>query len=407
EQLIMPTSNISLLFKVSDKYLLTAHCLLLTACLLYLRMQEFWSRVFLDNTIKQYAIVIAVIFVAYLLKKFIGRYVSSWVFILMKTLGRQVEKQAFVDLIIGPMQSFLFVVISYLSIKSLSFPTILDRKMFSLRTPDLLEGFGELLIIFLFFKMILRLVDYMALIMEKKAHLTPQHDDNQLIVFFKDFVKVILIIVAILVTIKIVFHEDISKVLAGLSIVGAAIALAARESLENLIASFIIFFDKPFTTGDLLKVNNITGTVESIGLRSTRIRTVEKTFVTVPNKQMVDSVVDNLALRTHRRGELKVNMDAKTSAADVEATIAGIKDLLKNYGLEDYNVQLTDIVPGSYVITADYLSRILDWKEFLLLKDKINVGVIKLMEDLNLSISGKDNTVKIVRDQPSSPKGSA
>jgi MscS family membrane protein len=370
-------------------------------------MQEFWSRVFLDNTLKQYAIVIAVIFVAYLLKKFISRYFSSWVFMLMKSLGRQIEKQALVEMIVGPMQSFLFVVISYVAIKTLNFPVMLDWKILSVRTPDITEAIGEMLIIMFVFKMLLRLVDYMALIMEKKAHLTPEHDDNQLIVFFKDFVKVILIIVAILVTVKIVFHQDISKVLAGLSIVGAAIALAARESLENLIASFIIFFDKPFTTGDLLRVNNITGTVESIGLRSTRIRTVEKTFVTVPNKQMVDSVVDNLALRTHRRGELKVNMDAKTSAAEVEATIAGIKDLLKNYGLEEYNVQLTDIVPGSYVITADYLSRILDWKEFLLLKDKINVGVIRLMEDLNLSISGKDNLVKIVRDQPSSPKGSA
>jgi MscS family membrane protein len=370
-------------------------------------MQEFWSRIFLDNTVREYGIVIVVIFVAYLLKKFIGRYVSTWVFMVMKTLGRQIEKQAFVDLIVGPMQSFLFVVISYTAIKTLNFPSLLDRKFLSVRTPDIIEAIGELLIIFFFFKMVLRLVDYMALIMEKKAHLTPEHDDNQLIVFFKDFVKVILMIVAVLVTIKVVFHEDISKVLAGLSIVGAAIALAARESLENLIASFIIFFDKPFTTGDLLRVNSITGTVESIGLRSTRIRTVEKTFVTVPNKQMVDSVVDNLTLRTHRRGELKVNMDAKTSASDVEAVITGIKDLLRNYGLEDFNVQLTDIVPGSYVISADYLSRILDWKEFLVLKDKINVGVIRLMEDLNLDISGKDNLVRIVTDQPSSPKGNA
>jgi MscS family membrane protein len=370
-------------------------------------MQEFWSRVFLDNTIRQYVIVAAVIFIAYLLKKFIGRYMSSWVFMLMKTLGRQIDKQAFVDLILGPMQSFLFVVISYLAIRTLSFPVILDRRFLSIRTPDITEGIGEILIIIFLFKMLLRLVDYMALIMEKKAHLTPEHDDNQLIVFFKDFVKVILIIVAILVTVKVVFHEDISKVLAGLSIVGAAIALAARESLENLIASFIIFFDKPFTTGDLLKINNITGTVESIGLRSTRIRTVDKTFVTVPNKQMVDSVVDNLTLRTHRRGELKVNLDAKTSAADVEMAIAGMKELLKNYGLEDYNVQLTEIVPGAYIISADYLSKINDWKEFLILKDKINVGIIKLMDDRNISFSGKDNTVKIVRDQPSSPKGSA
>jgi MscS family membrane protein len=370
-------------------------------------MQEFWSRVFLDNTIRDYAIVAAVIFVAYLLKKFLGRYMSSLAFMLMRSMGRQIEKQAFVDLIVGPMQSFLFVVIGYLAIKSLSFPEILNRKVFSLRTPDIVEGLGELLIIGFFFKMILRLVDYMALIMEKKAALTPEHDDNQLIVFFKDFVKVIIFIVAVLALIKIVFHQDIATVLAGLSIVGAAIALAARESLENLIASFIIFFDKPFTTGDLLKVNNITGTVESIGLRSTRIRTVEKTFVTVPNKQMVDSVVDNLTLRTHRRGELKVNVDAKCSAEQLEMVILGVKNIFKSFNVEDYNVHIAEIVSGSYVIMGDYLSKTMDWKKFLELKDKINIGVIRLMEDMGLDVSGKDTVVRFVRDQPSSPKGSA
>src|SRR6478609_10892106 len=91
------------------------------------------------------------------------------------------------------------------------------------------------------------------------------------------------------------FHYDISKLVTGLSIVGAAIALATKESLENLIASFIIFFDKPFTTGDLVKVQNITGNVERIGLRSTRLRTGDKSYVTVPNKQMVDSILDNIS----------------------------------------------------------------------------------------------------------------
>jgi MscS family membrane protein len=83
------------------------------------------------------------------------------------------------------------------------------------------------------------------------------------------------------------FNLDVGSFLTGLSIVGAAVALSLRESLENLIASFVIFFDKPFTTGDVVKVQGITGTVEKIGLRSTRIRTEQKTYVTVPNKQMV------------------------------------------------------------------------------------------------------------------------
>ncbi|MFX4531874.1 mechanosensitive ion channel domain-containing protein, partial [Acinetobacter baumannii] len=90
--------------------------------------------------------------------------------------------------------------------------------------------------------------------------------------FFKDFFKVLIVINGILMIIHFSLHKNIGNLLTGLSIVGAALALATRESLENLIASFIIFFDKPFSAGDLVKVHAFTGVVEKIGLRSTRIR---------------------------------------------------------------------------------------------------------------------------------------
>src|SRR5947199_7989880 len=116
--------------------------------------------------------------------------------------------------------------------------------------------------------------------------------ESQLIFFFKDFFKVIVVILGIVLILKFCFNAHIGQLITGLSIVGAALALAAKESLENLIASLIIFFDKPFTVGDLVSVNNYKGFIERIGLRSTRIRTPEKTLVVVPNKQMVDSILD-------------------------------------------------------------------------------------------------------------------
>ncbi len=116
----------------------------------------------------------------------------------------------------------------------------------------------------------------------------------------------------LLLILRFAFNYNITTVLTGLSIVGAAIALSLRESLENLIASFVIFFDKPFTTGDLVKVQNITGNVERIGLRSTRIRTEQKSYVTVPNKQMVDSILDNLSLRSQRKNDLWLHLNLQT-----------------------------------------------------------------------------------------------
>jgi MscS family membrane protein len=368
---------------------------------------EFWDQVIFDNTVRQYAIVAAIILVAYVFKQFFGRYVAGFFFFLMRRMGRVVERQSFMDLIVGPVENFLFIFISYFSLKTLNFPKVLNVNLWKASTPDLLEGIGEMLLIWFFFAMVLRLVDYVALVMGKKADLTPEQDDNQLIVFFKDFLKVIIVIIGALTVIQMVFHKNISSILAGLSIVGAAMALAARESLENLIASFIIFFDKPFTSGDLLKVNNITGTVERIGLRSTRIRTAEKTYVTVPNKQMVDSVVDNLSLRTHRKAEMKLLLDGRTGSQKVSEVVSGIKVILQDKRVSESTVLLSEVSSEGFLVLLDYLSVQTELREFNKLKEEVNFRVARLLEEMNVEMAGSEKTVRLVRDQPSFPAGNA
>lgn len=370
-------------------------------------MQTFWKTVFLDNTLLEYAIVGAIILLAWLFKKYIGRYVSSLFFLLMRGLGKDLDRKAFVNLIIGPVENFLLVWISYVALHSLTYPHLLDAPVAGLRLSDYAEGLFRFLLIFYFFRMSLRLVDYLALVMGKKAAQTPSPDDDQLIVFFKDFLKVVLFIVGILVVLKLVFSQDISRVLAGLSIIGAAIALAARESIENMIASFIIFFDKPFTTGDLLKVNNFTGTVERIGLRSTRIRTVEKTYVSVPNKQMVDSIVDNLSLRTHRRGELKLFIDAKTKAEKIEEFIKAVSRSFSHPTIIDHNVQFAEITQQGLLISIDYLSTIVDFKAFNQQKDQFNLAILHLLSEHGLLLSGEEKVLRISKDLLSSPEETA
>lgn len=368
---------------------------------------NFWEQIILDNSVRQYTIVASIILVAYVFKKYIGRYVSWLFFFLMQRMGRVIERKAFIDLILEPVEKFLVVFISYFALRSLVFPKLLIVNLWKVTTPEIAEAIGETLLIWFFFQMLLRLVDYVALVMGKKADLTPEQDDNQLVVFFKDFLKVVIIIIGALTMISVVFHKDITSILAGFSIIAAALALAARESLENLIASFIIFFDKPFTSGDLLKVNNITGTVERIGLRSTRIRTAEKTYVTVPNKQMVDSIVDNMSLRTHRRVEFKLVLDNHNTAEQVRALVTEIRQLLNDSRIIDSNVFLSDIAAEGYTITADYLTVQLEFKGFNTMKEDLHFKVIGLIEKMDLQMAGSERNVRIITDQPSSPQGSA
>jgi len=183
---------------------------------------------------------------------------------------------------------------------------------------------------------------------------------------------------------------------------GAALALAAKESIENLIASFIIFFDKPFTAGDVLKVNSISGTVERIGLRSTRIRTDQKTYVTVPNKQMVDSIVDNLSLRTQRKGELRLELSLSTPSGSLDQLIAGLLAILNKDRVENSSAFLNDITGSAYLVNVDYFTSPVTQEEFNAIRQQINLDTLRLMERLGISIAGASTDI-ILRAAPSIP----
>jgi MscS family membrane protein len=204
-----------------------------------------------------------------------------------------------------------------------------------------------------------------------------------LVLFFRDFFKVILYIVGFLLILHYVFNENIGNLVTSLSIVGAAVALSMRESLENIIASFIIFFDKPFTIGDLVKVNNFTGTIEKIGLRSTRIRTQDKTYISVPNKQMVDNIVDNISLRTQRKIELDLQLNVTTTASQLAAYGKYIQNETSQFNnVSNVMVYVSEAGKQFHVLHIECLvSMDLEFNEFIVLKEKINVMAIQYAND--------------------------
>jgi MscS family membrane protein len=200
---------------------------------------------------------------------------------------------------------------------------------------------------------------------------------------------VIIYIIGVLLVLRYVFNESIGNLVTSLSIVGAAIALSTRESLENIIASFIIFFDKPFKTGDDLTIQSITGNVERIGLRSTKIRTADKTLVSVPNKQMVDSIVDNLSMRTERRDAIIIELSQKTNSSDVKKAIETIKSNLQqhNPALISYAVYLTEITKTGLQIHIEYLTPITPVVQIESLKQNIQLQIKEILEELKIELS--------------------
>jgi MscS family membrane protein len=144
--------------------------------------------------------------------------------------------------------------------------------------------------------------------------------------------------------------------------------------------------------GDLVKVQGITGTVEKIGLRSTRIRTDQKTYVTVPNKQMVDSIMDNLSLRTQRRAFVQLELHSTTSHEQTNQFVLAIENLFqfRKPEIENYTVFLSDINKNAFVIHVEFFTATIPAADFNTLRQQINLSIIQIMEDMEIKLATKE-----------------
>lgn len=353
----------------------------------------FFDYEILDNTLGSYLLIAGIILLAISLKRFASRIVAGVVFRGVSKIASGVDRKSFINLVMPPLESFFLILVVIIALEKLKYPEFFNVYVYKVSLHNVLEATAMIVMIIAFIWLLLRIIDFIAIVMEQKANLTESKADNQLILFFKDFFKVLLVIMGILMVLKFGFSFKISSLITGLSLAGAAIALATRESIENLIASFIIFFDRPFSTGDMVKVQNISGTVERIGLRSTRVRTNQKSFVTVPNKQMVDSILDNISLQSQRRAFVQLDIDSRASYEQVNQLVYEIEALLqrRNDKVENYTVFLADIVRNSYVVTVEYFTATIPVADFNELRQYINLAIIAMMKDRGIALVAQEN----------------
>lgn len=344
---------------------------------------DFLNQVYFDNTVKNLLLVGGTILLTILLKKFLSRYIASLLHRPVKKFANNIDKELFVNLVIEPIEILFLLLISFLAVDKLTFPKRWIINIYHVTSKQIIESVLLGIIILSITWVVLRLIDFIVLVLQHKQDSAPTQSINQIILFFRDFLKVIIIVLCGVVILKFCFNAHIGNLITGLSIVGAALALAAKESLENLIASFIIFFDKPFGAGDLVRVNNFTGFVERIGLRSTRIRTFDRTLVIVPNKQMVDSIVDNWSMRNLLRSEIRIELAPETSSEKIEIALDKIKIILKEKSELALNasVFLVEITKNSALIIAEFFTNSsLPIYELNKLKEDLNLEIKKMQE---------------------------
>jgi MscS family membrane protein len=172
----------------------------------------------------------------------------------------------------------------------------------------------------------------------------------------------------------------VTTVIAGLGIGGVALALAAQKTVENLFGSVSILVDQPFGVGDTIKVDGVEGTVEVIGLRSTRMRTVERTLVIIPNGKLADMRIESLGPRDRIRFATKLSLARDTDASQIEALVTALRDELRQHPSvhkDDVLVHLSGLGESSFDVDVAAPVETTDATEFAKIREQLLLTCVR------------------------------
>ena len=352
-----------------------------------MEIPAFLRREVLGNPLSDYVIAAVIMLLGALLNRLVSRLLSKALFRLTKRYTAGVSESELHDLLIQPLGALLFLISFYLAFSVLRYPLPpLAVKGVEPWPKVLLLGLFHLGVIATVVWVIISLIDFALLVVQRRAELTAtvgaRRLDNQFLPFAKDLFKVFVVVIGLLVALGQVFGVNVTALIGGLGIGGLAVAFAAKESLENLLASFTIFIDQPFGVGDLVTAGTVSGTVEKIGFRSTRLRTAEKSYLTVPNKSMIDKPLDNLSLRTARRVGFTLIFDQKTTSEQLQAIIKEAVAAMEAHPLvtKDVQMKFNTISPAGKEVTVQYFVETTSYDEYLDVKESLNYRLVEAVE---------------------------
>ena len=327
-------------------------------------MKNLLEQIWWGNSVKMYAIVFGEIIIVWILFRLFRRFIFS----MLKKLSRRTESQVD-DAIVDATEKFIipyfYLIINYGIIQQLSF---------SDQAEHVLKVVVAIVTAYYFIRFINHALHLSVLLYMRSKDESPERIKQ---------------LTGILVVIKVVIWSggllmlvdnlgyDITTLITGLGIGGIAIALAAQNILGDLFSYFVIFFDKPFSIGDTISVNNVTGTVERIGIKTSHIRSVSGEQLIMPNAELVKSTIKNIK-RLERRGvTFRLNVRYDTAKEKLTSIPEIIKQIIN--GQERVTFDRCHLITlGDFSLTYETLYFIdsSDYKLYLEIQQHIYFEII-------------------------------
>ncbi|GIW62644.1 MAG: large conductance mechanosensitive channel protein MscL [Patescibacteria group bacterium] len=221
-----------------------------------------------------------------------------------------------------------------------------------------------------------------------------QHLDKTLLLLTKRLTKILIWILLGLLTLQNLGY-NVSTLIAGLGIGGIAIAFALQNILSDIFASFSIFFDRPFEINDYIVVGNNKGVVKNIGIKTTRITSLEGQEVIIPNKELTETIVENYGRIKNRRISLKLTIEYNTTNQKLKKAIEIIKDAIeKQKEVEKIDwVVFKSFSDSALVIEAVYYLKNADYLAYLKTQESINFEIKEKFEQEKIEFAYPSQTV--------------
>jgi MscS family membrane protein len=249
--------------------------------------------------------------------------------------------------------------------------------------------------------MLVKLIDILVTHWRKRAATKGERTFNdQLFPLISKALKTFIVVIAILVTFQ-NMGLNITSMLASLSIGGLALGLAAQDTVANFFGAVSVFADKPFQIGDNVKLEAIEGTVESIGLRSTRIRNPDGYLITVPNKTMGNATIINITRRPTIRTIMDLGLTYDTPVAKVRRAVEILNAVYKSHpNTKDLIVAFNQFAASALNIRVIHWWDGANYKEYMAGLQELNLTVQERFEAEKIAFAFPTQTVMLKQDSP-------
>ncbi|MFW5450104.1 MAG: mechanosensitive ion channel family protein [Methylophagaceae bacterium] len=242
-----------------------------------------------------------------------------------------------------------------------------------------------------------RLVDVLYALLMNKARGTTNRFDDLLVPMISKSLKVFVVVIGVIFVAD-NLNVDVTSLLAGLGLGGLAFALAAKDLLGNFFGSVTVLLDRPFHIGDWVIVGDVEGSVETVGFRTTRIRTFYNSVITLPNSALTTTKIDNMGARRYRRMRTMLGLTYDTAPEKIDAFCEGIRTLvhMHPYMRKDYyQVYFNQYSAVSLDILVYVFWETPDWNTELRERHRFLLDILRLAAQLGVEFAYPTQTIHL------------